>query len=61
MTVLWAIIYLIIGIGIWAYFKVTTRRERDRWLWNGITVFMVIFIPVAVVTELLPFLLKLLS
>ena len=55
-AVLWYFIYAGIGVGVWAFFKVTTHAEREWLTWHGITLFLVILAPVWFFTELLPFL-----
>ncbi len=55
---IWYLIYLFLGFGIWLFFQVTTRGEREWLLWHGI---VVLFVPAGIVfvlTELLPALLR---
>lgn len=53
----WFIIYFAIGVAVWAFYKVTTRREREWMMWQTIAVFVIVTVPLFFVTEALPALL----
>lgn len=39
---IWYFVYLAIGIGVWVFYQVTTRDEREEWMWQTITFFLAI-------------------